>query len=135
MKRADLVLRPDAIEIRDGSHAVERLVGGAPAIVPAAGDALRSVDIEWAIERAEDWLMPFIKTLRDAHLHVQDTQGQLRAFLAAPVTLDAADVEQAFSRAVDDVAFGRPMDRTLLAELVLLRELVHHAALSSVEIE
>ncbi|QRR32440.1 hypothetical protein JNX00_12140 [Hydrogenophaga sp. YM1] len=135
MSRTDLVLRSDVIEIRDGTHVLGRLEGGATAILPTAARPLHSIDIESAIERAEDWLMPFSKSLRGAVLHVQDTQGQLRQFLAAPVTLEPADVEQVFTRAADDIAFGRPMDRVLLAGLVLLRELVHHGALSRVEIE
>jgi hypothetical protein len=60
-------------------------------------------------------------------LHVDDGPGRLCASLGGPGTYSAADVEHAFTRAFDAVAFGRPIEREEVADIVLLRELVHHA--------
>jgi hypothetical protein len=135
VNRTELLLQANTIEIRIGAQVLGHLAAGSLAILPAADRPLGNVDIEWAIERAEDWLMPFSRALTGTTLHVRDASGELRQFFFAPTVLEPADIERAFTRAADDVAFGRPMSRSLLAGLVILRELVHHGALSRVELE
>lgn len=46
-----------------------------------------------------------------------------------------ADVEQVFTSVFDAVGHGRSIDRHGSADVVLVRELVHHGRLSSVWIE
>jgi hypothetical protein len=135
VSRAELALQVDAMHVRMGDLMLGRLAGGTMALVPASAGPLRNIDVEWVIERAEDWLMPFSKSLQGSELHVHDGQGQLRQYLGAPLSLEPSDIERAFTRAADDIAFGRPVERELLAGLVLLRELVHHGALSRVVME
>jgi len=112
-----------------------RLEGGPLALLMGAGERLRDVDIEAAIERVEDWLMPSSKSIQGLALHVRDNRGRLRDRLGAHASLTPEEAERAFSLAVDDVAFNRPLDRNFVADLVLLRELVHHGRLSRVVLD
>ena len=76
--------------------------------------------------------MPFSKSLQGLALQVQDSEVRLRGRLGSGASLTPAEVEHAFSRAFDDVAFGRPIPRDVLADLVLVRELVHHGRVITV---
>jgi hypothetical protein len=124
----------DAYEISADGQVLARLPRGPLAILGGAGERLRDLDIEIAIEHAEDWLMPSSKSFQGFALVVKDTQGRLRDRLGAGSRLTPDDVEIAFTRAFDDVAFARPIDRLLVADMVLLRELVHHGAAPHVEV-
>ena len=135
MSSLELGILADAYELSAGGHALARLEGGPLALLAGAGERLRAVDVEAAIERAEDWLMPSSKPFQGLALHVQDSRGRLRDRLGAHASLTPEEVERAFSRAVDDVAFNRPIDRNFVADLVLVRELVHHGRLPRVVLD
>jgi hypothetical protein len=47
----------------------------------------------------------------------------------------ADDVEQVFTRVFDAVGRGRAIDRDAVADVVLIRELVHHTRVSRVWVE
>ena len=111
------------------------LDGGPTALLAGAGARLREADVEAAIERAEDWLMPVSRRLAGLELRVRDGGAGLGARLGEAARLAPQDVEAAFSAAVDDVAFGRAIDAPCLAAIVLLRELVHHGALTRVVLD
>ncbi len=126
-----LHVRPDAYELYRGAELVARLDGGAGALIPAAAQ-LREIDIENAIERSEDWLMPFSKSLRGCELSIRDAQGRVGAALGGRASLTVDDMEQAFTRAYDAVALGRPASRDAVADVVLLRQLAHHGGLARI---
>lgn len=111
------------------------LDGGWAALLAGAGGRLREADVEAAIERAEDWLMPFSRRLTGLSLRVRDGGAGLGARLGEGAHLTPQDVEAAFGAAFDGVALGRSMDAPYLAAVVLLRELVHHGALTGVVLE
>lgn len=111
------------------------LDGGCAALLAGAGPRLREADVEAAIERAEDWLMPFSRRLIGLALRVRDGGVGLNARLGAGADLAPQAIEAAFSAAFDDVALGRAIDAPTLAAIVLLRELVHHGALTRVVLE
>lgn len=135
MNWLDLKVHADAYELAAGGRVLARLEGGPAALLAGAAERLRDLDIESAIERSEDWLMPSSKSWQGFALRVADTQGRLRDRLGAHATFTPEAVERAFSAVVDDVAFGRPIARDVVAHLVLLRELVHHGALSSIVLD
>lgn len=128
----DFRIAADAYELRVGGQAVARLAGGCGALLQGAGEHLREVDIEAAIERAEDWLMPASRSFQGLALHVTGDRAGLRERLGQRTNFTPDEVERAFSTAADDVAFRRPVPRELIADLVLLRELVHHGRLSRI---
>jgi hypothetical protein len=132
MNRLQLWVGARAYALSLNGQLLARMEGGASALLAGAGDRLREADIEVAIERAEDWLMPSSKSWQGVELHVQDDAGRLRARLGATAILLPEQVERDFSRAVADVTMGRPVDNEAIADLVLLRELVHHGAVPSV---
>ena len=103
--------------------------------MPGASGRLSELDIEAAIERSEDWLMPSSKRLQGLDLRVRDATGRVRAALGDPSSLTPEQVEQAFNRAFDAVAHGRPIDPSSVANVVLLRELVHHGGLARVTLD
>lgn len=145
---AYLDIRPDAYEMRLNGEVIARLDGGSAALMPGTG-ALRDIDIETAIERSEDWLMPFSKLLRGLELRVRGETGRVRELMGEQGRFTAADVEQAFTRVFDAVGHGRAIDpngvgdvvlvRELdpngVADVVLVRELVHHGTVSRVWVE
>ena len=135
MSRFEFRILPDAYELSVDGHMLARLEGGPLALLAGAGERLRDLDIEAAIERAEDWLMPSSRSFHGLDLHVRDVPGRLRDGLGAHASLKPEEVECAFSRAFDDVAFSRSIDRGLVADLVLLRELVHHGGLPRILVE
>ncbi|MBI5279700.1 MAG: hypothetical protein HY854_24930 [Burkholderiales bacterium] len=127
MTRAFLAIRADAYELRIGADLLARLDGGAAALLAGAGEQLRAIDIETAIERSEDWLMPVIRALHGLELHVDDSTGRLQA------SFTPEEIEHVFTHAFDAVAHGRPVDRESVADSILLRELTHHGALTRIE--
>ena len=132
MKTLHLRIFPDAYEISVDAQLLARLDGGPRALLSGAGKRLRDADIEAAIERSEDWLMPSSKSFHGFELQVQDETGRLRRGLGDAASFTPEEIERAFSHAFDDVGFSRPLDPGYLADIVLLRELVHHGALTRV---
>jgi hypothetical protein len=131
---AYLNVRADAYELRLNGKVIARLDGGSAALLPGAG-ALRDIDIETAIERSEDWLMPFSKLLSGLELRVRDETGRLREVIGEQASFTAEDVEQVFTRVFDAVGHGREIDRYGVADVVLVRELVHHGRVARVRID
>lgn len=127
-----LDVRPDAYELRLEGLLLARLNGGAAALLAGAGERLREIDIETAIERAEEWLMPSSSRLAGLELRVQDATGRIRRSLGAMASCTVDQVEQAFNRAHDTVVHARVADRDSVADVVLLRELAHHGRLSRI---
>lgn len=125
-------------EQRDGVWAeIAVLPGGAAALLPSTVDALQ---LEAAIERAEDWLMPHAARLRGEMLEVHDEIGRVAAGLnevlgvAAPAW-SVADVEMYFERIVSQATGRLPSPEIqarapFAADLLLLRELAHHGRLA-----
>ena len=131
-----LHLLPDAYELRLDGEVLSRLEGGAALLLQGAGERLREADIERAIERSEDWLMPIARRLQSLELRVRDPAGRLRpVFATAASALTVEQVEAEFSRTHEAVARGQPTDRERVADVVLLRELAHHGALSRIVLE
>jgi hypothetical protein len=102
--------------------------------MPGTG-ALRDIDIESAIERSEDWLMPFSKLLSGMELRVRDETGRVREVMGEQGSFTAEDVERVFTRVFDAVGHGRAIERDAVADVVLVRELVHHGRVSRVWVE
>ena len=123
---------PAANELRVEGPLLARGDGGAAALLSGAGERLREADVEAAIERAEDWLMPSSKSLEGLELRVHDATGRVRESLGGQASCTVDQLEQAFTRAHDAVAHARVSDREGIADVVLLRELAHHGRLSSV---
>jgi len=130
-----LDVRADAYELRLDGEVLARLEGGAAALVSRAGGRLREIDIETAIERSEDWLMPSSKRFQGLDLRVRDATGRVRGNLGDPSSLTSGQVEQAFDRVFDAVAHGRSIEPENVADVVLLRELAHHGKLARVLLE
>ena len=116
-------------------QAHSRLEGGPLALLPGTATHLSPRDIEIAIDRAEEWLMTFSKSIEGLQLLVRDATGRLRISLHGKRTFAPADVEDAFERLLQRVAHGRSTNRESTADIVLLRELVHHGSLSQVILE
>lgn len=127
-----LDVQPDVYQLRLDGRLLARLDGGAAALMPAAGKRLREIDMEVAIERAEDWLMPSSKLFQGLPLRVRDATGRIRSRLGAQSSFTTAEVEEAFTRTFDALAYAPPADRDYVADLVLLRELAHHGRLSRI---
>lgn len=129
---------------QEGGNWIERgrLAGGAAALLPAAGP-IGEAQLEAAIERAEDWLMPHAAPLQGETLEVRDETGRLVKGLRDGCAADArewrtAELEELFLRLVDR-ALGRGAasqagDPAFVADVVLLRELAHHGRLDAVRI-
>jgi len=128
MSRLELRVDPHAYALSLNGEVLARMAGGASALLAGVGERLREADVETAIERAEDWLMPSSKSWQGLELNVHDASGHLRDLLGAAAALMPDDVERAFARAVHDVILGRPVARESVADLIVLRELVHHGA-------
>ena len=135
MKDAAFELRLDAdgYALRLDGSVVAALPGGAAALLAGAPARVTAAHVEAAIERAEDWLMPGSRSWQGLPLRVRDATGRLRERLGA-ATLAPQQVEEAFTRPWDEVAFERPIAAALVADLVLLRELVHHGAVPRVSL-
>jgi hypothetical protein len=135
MSALHLDVRADAYELRLDGESLARLEGDAAALLSGAGTRLREFDIEAAIERSEDWLMPSSRRFQGLELQVRDVTGRLRRSLGEPSSFTSEAIEQAFNRAFDAVAHGRPIEPESVADVVLLREVAHHGRLSRVVIE
>jgi hypothetical protein len=144
---ARLVIAAGAYDLqleRDGAWAqLARLPGGADALMPP-GRFLDAAALERAIEVAEDWLMPHAARLRGLALEVRDLTGRVRAGWREVLQVDgqACSVEQVEEgfRWLVDLATGRWPAAVLagraafVADVVLLRELAHHAGLREVRL-
>ena len=128
-------VRADAYELRLDGQVLALLEGGAAALLSGAGGRLREFDIEAAIDRSEDWLMPSSKRFQGLDLRVRDRTGRVRGSVGGPSSLTPEQVEQAFNRVFDAVAHGRPIEPESVADVVLLRELAHHGKLARVVLE
>ena len=134
MDIVELGIFPGAYELRLRGDLLARLAGGADALLSGAPQALREADLERMIERSEDWLMPSSKAMHGLALRVGEASGRLRVRLAGASRVAPDAVEHAFSDVLRDVSLGRPIDRSLVADLVVLREMVHHGALTHVDL-
>ncbi len=106
--------------------------------------ALDNGQLEAAIQVTEDWLAPHASALQGEVLQVSDVTGRLLSGFAAVLasterTWSIEALERAFLHIVD-LATGRvppphlQAHRAFVADLLLLRELVHHGRLSSVRL-
>jgi hypothetical protein len=132
MKQLQPDIAEDAYVLRLERRVLARLEGGAAALLSGAGERLRELEIEAAIERSEEWLMPLSRSLQGLELEVQDGTGRVRGMLGEQARFTLDEVEQAFTRAHDAVAHGRAVSRAGVADVVLLRELAHHERLSAI---
>jgi hypothetical protein len=71
---------PNAYELRLDGNLLGRLDGGAAALLAGAGERLREIDLEAAIERSEEWLMPSSRSFQELELRVRDARKQHRTF-------------------------------------------------------
>jgi hypothetical protein len=119
------------------------LPAGAAALLDPGLLRVREYDMEAAIERSEDWLMPHAAEHRGAELRVVDAAGWLFAGWAAlrgvvpdRATLDS--IENVFLALVRSLgASGAAVtaeQRTFMADVVLIRELAHHLAVTNIEL-
>jgi hypothetical protein len=131
-RKLQLIIASDAYELRFDHDSLTRLDHGAAALLAGAAERLREIDIERAIERAEDWFMRFSKSFDSLQLEVRDTTGRLRRQLGKQAVYTLEQAEQAFTRVHDAVVHGEVSDRDAVADVVLLRELAHHGRLSSI---
>ena len=127
-----LQIRRDGYVLSIGGRMVARLEGGAGVLLGTAGALLREIDLEAAIERTEDWIMPASRSFHRMPLQLEDERGLLRHRFGAAAILTPQAVEDVFSQVVNDVAARRPADPEFVADLILLRELVHHGAVPQV---
>lgn len=130
-----LDIQPDAYALRLDASLLARLEGGAAVLMPAPAQRLREIDMEGAIERAEEWLMPSSRLFQGLSLRVHDPRGRLRPLLGAGCSLTTEDVEQVFNSTHRALARTPLDERDAVAGLVLLRELAHHGRLSGIVIE
>lgn len=132
MNQPHLIIEREAYELWLDEKLLTRLPGGAASLLAGAGPQLREIDIEAAIERCEDWLMPFSKPLEGLQLEVRDGTGRLRSYFAGHEQYSVQQVEQTFTRVHDAVVRMQVNDRDGVADVVLLREFAHHGRLSGV---
>ena len=130
MSALHLDIRADAYELRLDGEVLGRLAGGAATLLSGAGERLRELDIETAIERAEEWLMPSSRRFQALELQVHDATGRLRTVLGNQASFTLAQIEDVFDRTHAAVVRGHVTDRAAVADVVLLRELAHHGRLS-----
>lgn len=131
-------------EWRDESwSSLSTLQKGARALL----DPQRPLDerqLEFAIQAAEDWLMPHAPGLRAQVLGVQDTTGRVRTGLSDLLSVSAGgwtlqEFEAVFLRLVDMATRRAPppalQQRALfVADILLLRELAHHGQVRSIQL-
>lgn len=135
MKELRLEIRADAYELWLEDNLLATLPGGAAALLRGSGDPLRASDFEVLIERSEEWIMPASKAFQRLELHVRGATGPLRARLGVQPSLAPSEVEQAFDDGFTQVVRNRTVDRYGIADLVLVRELVHHGSLTTILLE
>lgn len=121
---------------------VARLPGGAATLLPS-GAGVGEAQVEAAIERAEDWLMPHAAALQGDSLEVSDHTGRLVRglrddYAAEAIEWRSEELEDLFLRMVDRTlgrhAAARGGEPAFIADVVLLRELAHHGRLQQVRI-
>jgi hypothetical protein len=103
----------DSYVLHLDGQVVSTLDGGAAALMSGAAAQLREIDIENAIERSEEWLMPFSKSFQGRVLRIRDATGRVQETLGGRTSLNLQEVEQAFTEAYDAVAHGGPRRVTL----------------------
>ncbi|NYT84788.1 hypothetical protein [Pollutimonas harenae] len=135
MSQPYLIIEQEAYELRLDDKLLTRMAGGAASLLAGGGLPLREIDIETAIERAEDWLMPFSKLFEGLQLKVRDGTDRLRSHFGDLENYSVEQVEQAFTNAHYDVVHMRANDSDSVADIVLLRELAHHGKLSGVVLD
>lgn len=117
-----------------GWRELARLDGGASALLAGAGRTSASdADIEVAIERAEDWLMPHAKAITGDILDVRGATDLLVRGLGRAGRFTLEQVEREFNRVVVSRC-GADRDPVSVAHLVLVRELAHHGRVADVTI-
>lgn len=119
------------------------LAGGAGALLPH-GHPVNQRALESAIDHAEDWLMPHAAQISGAHLDVTDATGRLESGLEDVLATDSRqwDARQLESLFLEiDFMSARPHLTARLqgrdqfvADIVLLRELAHHAKLQGIRL-
>lgn len=129
-----LVMTPSAYELWLDGNLLALLEQGASALLAGASQPLRELDIEIAIERAEEWLMPVSKSMTGRQLEVDDHGSTLRGYLDAAAVYSPQDVEQVFSSVHDAVVRRALRNPATAVDVVLLRELVHHGRLTGVRV-
>jgi len=111
-----------------------RLEGGPSALLTGpARHSASDADIELAIERAEDWLMPHARTLTGDILEVRDRTGRLVDGLGRGGSFTLEQIESEFNRVVASRS-GVERDPVFVAHLVLVRELSHHGRVAGVSL-
>jgi hypothetical protein len=135
MTELRLHILPEAYEMSLDGKTLAALPEGASALLRGSGARLREIDIERLIEAAEDWIMPTSKSLQHLKLRVHDATGRLSHALEAQMLWTPSEVEVAFDRVFHAVGHGEDVDRESAADIVLLRELVHHGRLVSVAVD
>lgn len=121
------------VELGAARRELARLAGGAAALLPRDTPRVTPLEIEAAIERAEDWLMPHARALAGDGLAVQDATGALVAGFGGPGSRTIEQVEAEFNRVVD-LSAATACDPLYVAHLVLVRELLHHGRLARVQV-
>ncbi|WP_442593235.1 hypothetical protein ACSBPU_18275 [Parapusillimonas sp. JC17] len=132
MSQQCLIIEQEAYELWLDEKLLTRLPGGAASLLAGAGPQLREIDIETAIEHAEDWLMPFSKLFEGLQLQVLDRNGGLRSYFADHEYCSLEQVEQVFTNVHYEVVHGRENNKNSVSDIVLLRELAHHGRLSGI---
>ena len=118
---------------------IARLDGAARSLIPANA-VLNDAALERAIDRAEEWLMPYAKALQGKVLFIHDITGNFQAGLRNVLFVHASqfsvtDIEDGFLQVVALAARHSSFSvllqqHSFVATLVLVRELAHHGALS-----
>lgn len=119
------------------------LAGGANALM-SRGRHVDQSTLEAAIDRAEDWLMPHAVQISGAYLDVIDVTGRLESGLRDVLAMeDRRWTTEEFEALFLDIDWmcARPHLMAKLqgrehfvADIVLLRELAHHAKLKDVRL-
>ncbi|WP_417252274.1 hypothetical protein [Castellaniella sp.] len=133
MNQPSLIIEHEAYELWLDEKLLTRLAGGAATLLPEAGSRrLREIDIEAAIERAEDWLMPFSKALQGLQLKICDKTDRLKSYFDEHQPYSVEQIERIFSNVHYEVAHVQEVERNSVADIVLVREFAHHGRLSGI---
>lgn len=129
-----LEIAPDRLLLQRAGQPVASLLGGIRALLRPGVSWPRPLDIEEAIERAEDWLMPIATDLQGSGMVIKDPSWLLASQLGHGHSYSLEDIERLFNRLVSEVEAGVRHEAQGVAGMVLLRELFHHGRLVSVVI-